>query len=833
MFSIYKNGCCSSWISNAFVLCLFVLIAVFSMSANPFRNETVAPFDLLDSYPGWSSVSSDQHIVHHERSDALVGYFPIWFEIKNLIRRGEVPVWLHKRSGGIPGIQNLAWGTLTPSYLIFLITDNDGLGIYLSGLVKLVIAGFGMFLFLRIYFNNIPSVFGGIAFMLAGFNAAWFYWPHVSTSGLIPWLLWATSKYLHEEKSGYLIVITLSSIMMIIGGFPSVAVYGYICFSILIAIYNLSYYTDMNRFVKKTFWPFLSVAVSFLVSIYFLAVLAEYLSQFDLSGRQGGTIFRLKDFKLFFDPYYPKVEKSLYVGLLPMALSTLSIIAFCRNKLSRHQAIIVKYFFVIGIVSTIITFGLVHHNIIRSIPTFGSNPWQRMNIIISFSLSALGASGLSYLLHFLKKRKMRYHNIIYIICILCMFVFQILDQKKLFNSFNAVVDSKLIYPHTPSLDYIQKNIGGLQSVIADNSFMISGSLTAYGIAEWFAQNLKTDQQKELMERMVLKPFVNPFAATFDASRINIGSKYMDLFGIKYLIFKKDRKNILKEQTGDGHQAALPLPNHKWRQYVWLPKKTYISGISLLLATYSAPEAPSDVTILWYLNSEITSKSVVSKEDIKDNKWVDFIFKNPFEVDAGFNSFDVRLSDKIIDDQLTAWCTINPDPKQDYLLIDGIDSKSSLKFKLHDSENNKFISKYKVHSFEDGISILENSEVHDGPVFLESLKGGLSGLEVKDIHLTKVSADKISLSYVTSKPGYIILPIRYYPGWMVNKNGIYSKPEIFLGTFPAIPVDNDGAFNYEYRSSHLKRYFLISFLGILVYGILGIMSVTPRFKALFV
>ena len=130
---------------------LLVIVAVFVLGANPFKGETVAPMDLLLNQTGWETQKKNISILHPERSDILVAYLPIWMLIKEKIYSGQLPLWLHERSGGLIGIQNLAWGTLTPAYLAFLMVKSNPLGFYLAGLVKLTTAGIGMFLFLRLF----------------------------------------------------------------------------------------------------------------------------------------------------------------------------------------------------------------------------------------------------------------------------------------------------------------------------------------------------------------------------------------------------------------------------------------------------------------------------------------------------------------------------------------------------------------------------------------------------------------------------------------------------------------------------------------------------------
>ena len=165
----------------AFLVILF--LSVYALNANPLAGQTVAPFDRLLQFPGWFSIQSDRKAVHLERSDILDSQLPTWITLKDEIRKGESPLWYPNGAGGQP----ISLELCNPAFLLFLAVKDNGLAYYLVSLAKLVISGFGAFLLLRIFLRWLPSVWGGIVFMLCGFNAAWFFWEQVGTAMWIPW----------------------------------------------------------------------------------------------------------------------------------------------------------------------------------------------------------------------------------------------------------------------------------------------------------------------------------------------------------------------------------------------------------------------------------------------------------------------------------------------------------------------------------------------------------------------------------------------------------------------------------------------------------------------
>ena len=99
---------------SAFVV--FIFLAVYALNANPFAEETVAPFDRLLQFPGWYAIQSDRSAVHSERSDILDSQLPAWITLKDQIRRGESPLWYPNGAGGQP----ISLELCNPTFLLFL-----------------------------------------------------------------------------------------------------------------------------------------------------------------------------------------------------------------------------------------------------------------------------------------------------------------------------------------------------------------------------------------------------------------------------------------------------------------------------------------------------------------------------------------------------------------------------------------------------------------------------------------------------------------------------------------------------------------------------------------
>ncbi len=517
---------------NLLVIFLYIVLSVFVLGANIFKGDTVGPFNFLVSYPGWSSLNYHPVVVDTERIDALDGSIPEQINYKNNLLNGKIPVLDLFYSDKI----------FIPSYIVTIFIGTIPVGIYFSEILKLVVCGFGVFLLLSLFTRKSAAFFGGVVYMLCGFNASWFIGAHVDVSMWIPWLLWAAAGYLIEEKKYYLLFITASTVFMLSGYFPSVAAYGFYCFGILLLFWNLTDYKSIKSFIIKLSMPSLFIVLGFLIAMPTLSSYADLIgglnpgtAGIDLSWRHGGTYLSVNDLYLFVRPFRNiRVETCLYTGIFSLLLAALSVpvMIFMRNKKIRNLVI---FGFIIFILSVLIGFAIIPADIIRKIPTFSFNPWNRLTSIIGLSLAILSGIGFegmlsipdfpfypSFIENWIKKNRIRLKTFVLIFAAF-IFIFQIFDQKRIFSHFNAVEPSEWCYPETRSIKYLKDHITPFQNIIADNSFLYSGVLGGYGLTEIFQHRYYTRDEKDLLRRIVPTGFPSPTSASFPVEAINYDS----------------------------------------------------------------------------------------------------------------------------------------------------------------------------------------------------------------------------------------------------------------------------------------------------------------------
>ena len=780
-----------------FIPFLMLLVsAVVLMGANPFADKTMAPVDLLLQYPGWGSADLPMGVAHPDRSDILDSRLPSWRFLKQRLRAGELPLWNPLRANGSPGLQLVSQSALTPAFLIFALTRDDALGFYLACLVNLVISAAGAFLLLRlITSSNLAALFGAITYAYSGFHAAWFYWPQVNTSIWIPWVLFFLARYLAEPSPRHLPPIALASAAMIFGGFPTVAAYGFAAAALLILVHlGVGFRSSLRPSVLALAF----IGLGFALTLFALVPLAEQLGYSGAGNRTGGTILRLTDFLLFLDPFRdggPQVERTVYAGIPALALGLLGALAYLFGPL--RGELYARYgVWLLGI-SVVITFGLVHHGLIRALPTMGSNPWARVSVLIPLALALLSALFLARI----APRLVR-HRPALAALVVCLMLVQFVDQKRLFAAFNKPVPAAAFYPSTPTIERIQTHLQPLQSLLGDSSlYMVSGTLTAYGLPEWFAHGFRSRAEKRALGYLVGKAFVTPTAAVIRCPNIRFDPELLAMAGVRYLICSDGGTPAY--QAGPGRAecgASAALPTAELVQPLSLAHSTRISGLYLRFGTHGGKGLAGSVRVQVTRDGDDIAASEVSAARIEDNSWTRLPLGPGVELGPGAYRLRVDWLHPEPGGRLSLW-TQGAAEEADRLRVDGQRVPCSLELRVDtlpaDPESGFVVSRP-----EPGVRLLENPLMDDsGAYFLPALEPPWHADFAKVRYLGD-SGNGIRVSYSDSSPGWVVLPVRAYPGWRAYVNGGAVEFRRFVDLMPAIPVEGPSEVEFRYRPVNL-------------------------------
>ncbi len=807
--------------NKRFFLIVVVYAAAFYLvlGANVFEKQTVAPVSLLGNYEGWSEHEFSSPETHPERSDVLDFFIPQWIVAKENILEGYSGFWNPVTQNGAPGLLDVSRGLWTPSFLAFLLVPQDWLGFYLAGFLKLLIAGLGMFLLARNFVSFLPAFASGFVFALCGFNAAWFYWPQVATSAWIPWLLWGVTGWYFYRRYLYLAYMSIVTALLIGGGFPAVSAYGLYSAVILAAILSLYRNISFRDSLIHAGLASLSIVTGFLMMAVPILGLADLLQFSDLSYRTGETTLKfLDDIELFYDrtpePLH-RVEKSLYIGgvAILFALSAAGLLLI--KRLTGHRAVFAWVGLVLFAISLSISFGLLPAYLINAIPAVGGSPWSRVSIIVLLSITILFAVGLDVVFRNVRSIRDPRFRILLTLSLVCVLVYQLWGQLFVFRSFNTVASAADFFPDTPLTEFIGSNLENTQSVLADKSFIVNGTLGAYGINEWLAHGFRSKQEKEIFSLLIDDPFATPTAAQYSFSDLSFIDDLYSKLGIRYILYSENDYVTRRSVAIEDHSPLPPMSSNTLAQIISIESGAYVEGMAFLFGTYGRNSSPGPVTLsISKLGGGKVVEITRAAETIRDNHWGGFRFDGQICFEPG--RYVVNLSLQNGDGPLTVWFTEESVFAGDRVCINDECDEGSMIYQLFVSGGNAELSspwKVREKPF-GGIRVAENANAPRGSYFVPKLSFE-SEWSVVDVSTKRSAPSRIMVEYSGNRSGYIVVPMRYYPGWKAYSGGSEVEVHKYLGVMPAAKVEGASSVTFVFEPSWLKYGVILTSFGFML------------------
>jgi hypothetical protein len=566
-----------------YIILFFILLGYFYLGADYLAHQSVAPMDLLLHYQGWSNVGINLPITDLERSDIVDALIPQWNFARDALLHGIVPLWIPYTAGGTPSITLLSNSLITPSFLVFLIFGG-GLGFSLALLVKILIGSIGTYKLCRTELGILPSLFGGITFMMCGFNASWLMWPHVSTSIWIPWLLWGLILLNKEPSKLRFFIVAFVVALLIFGGFPFVTAVAMMLGSVFIVwlMYVNHRNSELKIKLKSIFISFSAMICGVFLSFVQLLPFIEYTLQVDTSWRSGGSIFTLNDLDILWTPFkythlfgdniVPQVEKCGAVGIITLVLSIIAIVYIIKWREKRLSPLSPVFWGALSLALFIPVFNILPlSSIIYQIPVFNSSSNSRLLVFLGLTFSILGAYGFNIIRENSERKSSNnsFFRMGFAVLFVLIIFIQIVDLSAISRSQNAIVPAESFYPETPTIAFVQHHIEPGQSVLTTSSFLVSGTITYYNIADWFAHNYHKNEEKKILNEVVSDAWVTHTAAMYQFKQINLNSSFMDTLGIRYVLtsnttpftgINQDQWKIISVEPGISLFENLDCPS---------------------------------------------------------------------------------------------------------------------------------------------------------------------------------------------------------------------------------------------------------------------------------
>jgi len=792
---------------------LLLVLVLGIVGVNPFR-QTLAPMDLLLAYPGWDNAGIDTPLVNPERSDALDHRLPNWREFRRELWEGHIPLWNPLHQLGATGIQSPIYEGLSIPFLIYALTPNEAMGYTFAILANYLVAAFGTYFLLFFMFKNrVAAVFGAMVFAFCGFNIAWAHWPHLTTSALIPWVLATQLRYWQTGRLGWALGFTFSVALIGLGGFPFVAVLGVISSLILGGVVLAAEFwsTGINQIQVRRIIGLgcAGIAGAFLTLPGLLQV-KDILDSTDLSSRSGVTIFTPYDLVYMFGSDFSNhlgVERTFSAGI-PAAVLAIIALYF----VFRAPNIFAFFGMLVAIFMLATAFGAAPTWLVMLIPGFDFNIWSRGSILFGLSTAILSAYSITYLYPEAHSQTYRFHILIFIL------ILQAVNLGYSFRHFNARPNIETFFPETPSISYALSKIAPGQSVIADDSFLISGSLSNYRLPELFAHGFRTDAQKKIAADIVPSYEATYTSSSIKCSDINFSSPGIVYAAVRFFLVRGGCATELERQTsGTGQRPTLPLNNGALKGDLVIDKPMSATSVQVLLATYNEDYAPSGLIFDLYRDELLVAHAELPQEAIRDNQFATFSFNRDIPLVTGTYRYVISMTKPDSQKMLSAWA-FETAGGATYQVGSSVFSgipKIKVVGKTHLPQN------FSITPVEMGIDVIESHAVLGSGYYVHEL-GGQPEADFGSVRLATYRPDDVTVEYSGTTHGWVVFPIRTNKYWRATLDGKPVELKKFLDFFPAVEVSAQSRIRFYYDSSHLLKTLELCIAGFVVSVILLIL-----------
>jgi hypothetical protein len=192
--------------------------------------KVLLPASMLGHMSPWNAVAhpNAQNVQWNALTwDSIAYFYPARNLLGKSLRSGELPLWNPHQMCGMPFLASPQSAVLYPPNWLFAVLPTD-LTFGLLAFLHLFAAGSFTFLLLRkLGLSEIPSIFGGTAFMLSGWAVTWLQLPVLLASGVwlpltlyLSTIAWERRSALHAALAGGTIALSL------LGGHPQIWLYG-------------------------------------------------------------------------------------------------------------------------------------------------------------------------------------------------------------------------------------------------------------------------------------------------------------------------------------------------------------------------------------------------------------------------------------------------------------------------------------------------------------------------------------------------------------------------------------------------------------------------------
>lgn len=213
---------------RAFVIAAGAVIALFFIDAASGRVLSQADILLrsspwVESGPPGAVASNGRRPGNPMLADIPTFVHPSLAFTRSSVWDGRFPLWNPGMYGGQPFFASYQPGLLSPLVVLsVLLPPADAL--LAHAVLRLLIGGVGMFLFLRRLGLAAPAVwFGALTFLLNPFTVVWLEHPPSAVACWLPWLLWSVDRTRQDPGPVNVAGIATVTALTLVAGHPETA----------------------------------------------------------------------------------------------------------------------------------------------------------------------------------------------------------------------------------------------------------------------------------------------------------------------------------------------------------------------------------------------------------------------------------------------------------------------------------------------------------------------------------------------------------------------------------------------------------------------------------
>lgn len=390
---------------------VYLAAVVLLLSPSLLGSNVAVPADILHERLPWEGGPlAEAEAANRQLRDVIDQYYPVQRVSWERLQAGQDATWIRDLAFGVPGVQFVGHGALSPFNWPALVVPFDTAWDWGMAL-RLLAAMAGAHLLARSYGVSRPAAtVTGLAFGLSAFMVLWLGWPQSHTAAWIPWVCWA-ARHAALSSVGVWTVPALAgaTAALWLGGFPAVAVYGLLTAGVVAVHAAVTHRGTWWHRLGRLKDPAIGVALGTGVVAFTLLPSVLFLEEIDLSARAEAWRARVPlpalvtfvspdafgrgvDFAL--PPAY--IETVGYAGVVTVLLGLAAV-----TLRPRQRGIGLWTTVLIGALA--MAYGLPPvPRLLSHLPLFSTNPPPRMLSVAGLALAVLAAFGVDSLRRRLK-----------------------------------------------------------------------------------------------------------------------------------------------------------------------------------------------------------------------------------------------------------------------------------------------------------------------------------------------------------------------------------------------------------------------------------------------